>query len=129
MALPFESGTVDVVSIAFGIRNVSEPRKAMDEFRRVLRPGGRLAVLEFSQPRNRFIRAINTAYTAHVMPFTASLIARDRSGAYRYLPRSVQTFMDTREMSAMMTDAGFSAVTAHPMNFGVCCVYLGRVSD
>jgi demethylmenaquinone methyltransferase/2-methoxy-6-polyprenyl-1,4-benzoquinol methylase len=129
MALPFESGTVDVVSIAFGIRNVSEPRKAMDEFRRVLRPGGRLAVLEFSQPRNRFIRAINTAYTAHVMPFTASLIARDRSGAYRYLPRSVQTFMDTREMSAMMTDAGFSAVTAHPMTFGVCCVYLARVSD
>lgn len=128
MALPFDDGAFDVVSIAFGIRNVSEPHKALSEFRRVLRPGGRLAILEFSQPRNPIIRAFNTFYTAHVMPFTASLIARDRSGAYRYLPRSVQTFMSAGEMTALMTGAGFANVTAHPMTFGVCATYLGRVS-
>lgn len=128
MALPFDDGAFDIVSIAFGIRNVIDPLKAVCEFRRVLRPGGRLAILEFSRPHNSVIRGFNTLYTAHVMPFTATLIARDRSGAYHYLPRSVQTFMSAREMTALMTGAGFAAVTAHPMTFGVCTAYLGRVS-
>jgi demethylmenaquinone methyltransferase/2-methoxy-6-polyprenyl-1,4-benzoquinol methylase len=128
MALPFDDGTFDVVSIAFGIRNVNDPRKALNEFRRVLRAGGRLMVLEFSRPRNAVIRVLNALYTSHVMPVTASLIARDHSGAYRYLPRSIQTFLSSQEMIAGIQGAGFATVTAHPMTFGVCTAYLGRVS-
>ena len=128
MSLEFDDRSFDVVSIAFGIRNVRDPAKALAEFRRVLRPGGRLIVLEFSQPRNPVMRAINSFYCSRVMPFTATLIARDRSGAYRYLPRSIETFLSPKEMISQMTGAGFESVTAHPMTFGVCTAYLGRVS-
>ena len=67
--------SADVVSIAFGLRNVGDPVKALREFRRILRPGGRLVVLEFDEPRNPMIRALNRLYTHRVMPLTASLIA------------------------------------------------------
>ena len=127
-ALPFDDASFDLVSIAFGIRNVSDPQLALREFRRVLRLGGRLVVLEFSQPRNPIVRAFNRFYSSRVMPVTASLIARDRSGAYRYLPRSIQTFLSSQEMVASIQGAGFSTVTAHPMTLGVCTAYLGRVS-
>jgi demethylmenaquinone methyltransferase/2-methoxy-6-polyprenyl-1,4-benzoquinol methylase len=126
MALPFEDRSFDIVSIAFGIRNVSDPQKALQEFRRVLRSGGRLVILEFSQPHNAMVRAINTLYCSHVMPFTASLIARDRSGAYRYLPRSVQTFLSPDDLAAMMQTAGFQRIATHPMTFGVCTTTIGR---
>ena len=128
MSLPFDDASFDVVSIAFGIRNVSDPSAALREFKRVLRPGGRLAVLEFSRPRNFIVRALNGLYTTHIMPLTASLIAGDRSGAYRYLPRSIQTFHTSDEMIGNIRDVGFSDVTPHSMTFGVCTAYLGRVS-
>ncbi|MHC5001969.1 MAG: bifunctional demethylmenaquinone methyltransferase/2-methoxy-6-polyprenyl-1,4-benzoquinol methylase UbiE [Planctomycetota bacterium] len=125
MDLPFEDGRFDVVSIAFGIRNVTDPARAIAEFHRVLRPGGRLAVLEFSEPENRLLRAMNRIYTTRVMPVTATWLARDRTGAYRYLPRSVDTFLDRRQMSRTIADAGFDEVRGHPMTFGVCVCTLG----
>jgi demethylmenaquinone methyltransferase/2-methoxy-6-polyprenyl-1,4-benzoquinol methylase len=85
---------VDVVSIAFGIRNVAQPERAMAEFFRVLRPGGRLIILEFSLPTNGLLRGMYNFYFKHIMPRTATLIARDKSGAYKYLPRSVNTFIN-----------------------------------
>ena len=127
MALPHEDASFDVVSIAFGIRNVADPRPAMAEFRRVLRPGGRLVILEFSRPRNPILGALSDVYCRRVMPVTAAWLARDRSGAYRYLPRSVSTFADRRALVEMMVAAGFSSITEHPMTFGVCVGYLGHV--
>lgn len=125
--LPFDDASFDIVSIAFGIRNVDHPARAIAEFRRVLRPGGRLVVLEFSQPRNRLLRAMNNLYCRHIMPWSATLIARDRSGAYRYLPRSVDTFLDRQHLADLMEEAGFTAVTQHEQTFGVCTISRGIV--
>ena len=120
MAMPFQDETFDVVSIAFGIRNVAEPDRAFAEFARVLRPGGRCVVLEFAEPRNPLLRIGNALYCRHIMPLTASLIARDRSGAYRYLPRSIQTFLDPVALRRRIEAAGFQIQRQVPMTFGVC---------
>lgn len=125
MDLPVEDQSVDVVSIAFGIRNVADPQKALQEFGRVLKPGGRLVILEFSLPRNRILLGCYNFYFHHIMPRTASWIARDRSGAYQYLPRSVCTFIDRENMTQMMQEAGFSQITVKPMTFGIAVGYVG----
>jgi len=127
MNLPFADASFDVVSIAWGIRNVSDPSKALREFRRVLRPRGRLCILEFSEPRNRFVRVVNRVYCGRIMPWTATLIARDRSGAYRYLPRSVADFPSPPEFARMIEQAAFPAPALHPLTFGVCTIYLARL--
>lgn len=127
MALPFDDASFDVVSIAFGIRNVVDPARALVEFRRVLRPGGRLVVLEFSRPRSPIIGAVSDFYTRRIMPWTATLISADRSGAYRYLPCSVATFLDREAMVSAIATAGFGAVVQRPLTFGVCVCYRGVV--
>lgn len=123
MALPFEDASFDVVSIAFGIRNVAEPARAIREFRRVLRPGGRLAVLELSRPRLAPLAWFNDFYCGQIMPRTATLISGDRSGAYRYLPRSVGTFLSREAMATMIEDAGFGKTRTRVMTLGVCVCY------
>ncbi|MCA9283782.1 MAG: bifunctional demethylmenaquinone methyltransferase/2-methoxy-6-polyprenyl-1,4-benzoquinol methylase UbiE [Phycisphaerales bacterium] len=120
MNLAFPDRSFDVVSIAFGLRNVAEPARALREFHRVLRPGGRLVVLEFSEPRQPIVAALNRIYSGRVMPLTATLLARDRSGAYRYLPRSVQTFASAEALAAMVREAGFEVRRQKAMTFGVC---------
>lgn len=128
MALELPDACADVVTIAFGLRNVSEPTRALSEFRRILRPGGRLVVLEFDEPKNSLIRALNRLYTHRIMPWTASLLARDRSGAYRYLPRSVETFLDRDRLRKAVLDAGFSAVDQKELTFGTCVLTRGCVA-
>ena len=127
-SLPFPDASADVVSIAFGIRNVQDIPTALKEFRRILRPGGRLVILEFSKPTNPLIRAVNDFYTGKIMPITATLISGDKSGAYKYLPKSVDTFISRERMVQMMADAGFASITQHPMTFGVCVCYRGVVA-
>ena len=124
MDLDVPSESVDVVSIAFGLRNVMIPEKALAEFRRVLKPDGKLLILEFSEPTNPLIRGCNRLYTNHIMPITASLIARDRSGAYRYLPKSVETFLSREAIESALKTSGFPNVRQIPMTFGVCVAYL-----
>jgi demethylmenaquinone methyltransferase/2-methoxy-6-polyprenyl-1,4-benzoquinol methylase len=126
MNLPFDDESFDIVSIAFGIRNVADPARAIAEFYRVLRPGGRVVILEFDEPRNPLIRLGNDLYTKHIMPMTATLIARDRSGAYRYLPKSVETFMKREAMQSALRQAGFGELKARPMTFGVCVCHVGK---
>lgn len=123
MALPFDDRSFDVLSIAFGIRNVAEPPKALAEFRRVLRPNGRLVILEFDTPRFPPARWASKLYTDRIMPLTATLVARDTSGAYRYLPRSVSTFMTRGQLNGAITDAGFLNTRNLPQTFGICTIY------
>jgi len=122
MNLDLPDASVDVVSIAFGLRNVSDPAIAIGEFYRVLRPGGRLIVLEFSNPKFAPYRWLNAIYCQRIMPITASLIARDRSGAYRYLPKSVATFLTPEALAAMLSAQGFSSITAHTQSFGIATI-------
>lgn len=127
MALEFGDASFDLVSIAFGIRNVADPPRALREFRRVLKPGGRLVVLEFTQPPNRVMRALNGFYCRHVMPRTAAVIAGDQAGAYRYLPRSVDTFLHHDQLAEALREAGFTVVHQELLTFGVVAVTVGRV--
>ena len=123
LALPLPDACADVVSIAFGIRNVQDPARALQEFHRILRPGGRVIILEFSLPTNPLLRALYNFYFRRVLPVTATLISRDRTGAYRYLPESVNTFLGREQMATMMRDAVFTQVEQLPMTFGVCVCY------
>ncbi|MEX2214214.1 MAG: bifunctional demethylmenaquinone methyltransferase/2-methoxy-6-polyprenyl-1,4-benzoquinol methylase UbiE [Phycisphaeraceae bacterium] len=125
MRLPLPDACVDIVSIAFGIRNVTDPAKAVGEFLRVLRPGGRLIILEFSLPRNFLLRGMYNFYFKHIMPRTATWISRDKSGAYKYLPRSVNTFINRETMITMMNDAGFGEVMHKTLTFGIAVIYRG----
>ncbi len=123
--LPMDDESVDVVSIAFGIRNVADPAQALREFYRVLRPGGRLVILEFNQPTNGIVRLGYNFYFRHVMPRTAALVAGDRSGAYRYLPRSVSTFLDRPATLNLMCETGFTHTRSWPLTLGIAVIYRG----
>jgi demethylmenaquinone methyltransferase/2-methoxy-6-polyprenyl-1,4-benzoquinol methylase len=124
-SLPLPDEFADVVSIAFGIRNVADPGAAIREFFRVLKPGGRLVILEFSLPTNPILRGIYNFYFRSILPRTATLISGDKTGAYKYLPESVNTFVGREQMMRMMRDAGFQRVEQFAMTFGVCVCYRG----
>ena len=123
--LPLADDSCDVVSIAFGIRNVADPAAAIREFCRVLKPDGRLIILEFSLPTNPVLRALYNLYFRKILPRTATLISGDKTGAYKYLPESVNTFIGREQMMQMLRDAGFQRVEQFPMTFGVCVCYRG----
>lgn len=123
MALPQADASVDVVSIAFGIRNVQEPDRALAEFARVLRPGGRLVILEFDTPRFGPVRWFNCWYSGWLMPRTATLLSGDRSGAYRYLPRSIESFYSRGQMLEAIGRAGFAEARARSLSMGICACY------
>lgn len=127
--LPFEPACFHVVSIAFGIRNVADPSLAMREFARVLRPGGRLVILEFGRPSWAPLRLINDFYCGWIMPRTATWISGDRSGAYKYLPRSVGTFMTPDELAARAASAGLVEHSRRSLTFGVCACYVFLKSE
>ena len=125
MALPLPDQSADIVAIAFGIRNVADPDKALHEFARILRPNGRLVILEFAQPPNPIIRRLYNFYFQKIMPITATFISRDKTGAYKYLPESVNTFITPQTMQNKMQQAGFANVVAKPLSFGICVCYKG----
>jgi len=123
--LAFPDATFDVVSIAFGIRNVADPLKALSEFARVLKPGGRLVILEFDRPSFAPVRWFNDFYCGWVMPRTATLISGDKSGAYKYLPKSVGSFMPRATLCTRIAEAGFEAVVSTGLSLGICVCYRG----
>jgi demethylmenaquinone methyltransferase/2-methoxy-6-polyprenyl-1,4-benzoquinol methylase len=124
MALPYADASFDIVSIAFGIRNVQRPDAAMAEFARVLRPGGRLIILEFDRPSSALVRWGNDLYTRHIMPRTATFISGDKSGAYKYLPKSVETFLTRHQLRDLALAKGFASARFTPLTFGVCICHV-----
>jgi demethylmenaquinone methyltransferase/2-methoxy-6-polyprenyl-1,4-benzoquinol methylase len=124
MQLPVGDNSIDFSMISFGIRNVVDPSKALSELCRVTKPGGRLAVLEFSLPRNKIIRPIYLVYFRRILPKLGGFISGDHS-AYSYLDKTVETFASGEEFCRMMLDAGFDEANANPMTFGTVTLYVG----
>jgi demethylmenaquinone methyltransferase/2-methoxy-6-polyprenyl-1,4-benzoquinol methylase len=123
-ALPYPEGCFDIASMAFGIRNVDDPLRCLREMARVVKPGGRVVVLEFGQPRGAF-GALFRAYSKGVMPLVGGLLTGNRA-AYEYLPRTAAQFPAGEKFLELMREAGcFSSCTAHPLTFGTAFVYLG----
>ncbi len=123
-ALPFRGAQFAVASIAFGIRNVDDPVRCLREMCRVVKPGGRVIVLEFGQPRGPF-GALFRTYSRHVMPLVGGLLTGNRS-AYEYLPRTAAKFPAGDRFLGLMNEAGcFAKCEAHPLTFGTAFVYVG----
>lgn len=125
MGLPVVSASADAAMIAFGIRNVVDPLAACREIRRVLRPGGRLAVLEFAMPTAPVMRSLYAWYFRNVLPRVGRVVSR-HSDAYDYLPASVGTFFAPDEFSALVRSAGFDDVRAVPLTLGIVYLYVAR---
>lgn len=124
MKLPVADESVDVASIAFGIRNVMEPQRVLNEFFRVLKKGGRAVVLEFGNPKGA-MGWIYQFYFKKVLPVTATWISGDKTGAYKYLPKSVNTFVEPEGILEMMKKAGFGDVRTNRLTMGVCACSVG----
>jgi demethylmenaquinone methyltransferase/2-methoxy-6-polyprenyl-1,4-benzoquinol methylase len=122
--VPLADASCDAVTIGFGIRNVAEPDLALAEIARVLRPGGRLAILEFGQPRIPGIRTLYDWYFRYLLPFIGKLVSKHDS-AYSYLPASVGTFPPPPEFCRRIAAARFSRVRAVPLTFGIVYLYVG----
>lgn len=122
-ALPFADGAFDAVSIAFGIRNVPDRLRGLSEMARVTRPGGRVAVLELSEPRGGVLGPLARFHVHTVVPYVGALL----SGAqeYRYLQRSIAAFPPADEFAQMMERAGLRVLEQIPLTFGVCHLYVG----
>jgi len=121
MNLPFENGRFDVLTVAFGLRNMESWDGALKEFARVLRPSGHLLVLDFSTPPPPF-RGIYRFYLHHILPRLASLLT-GRKSAYEYLGASIEQFPQGEKMIALLNGAGFSSTQAHPLTFGVVTIH------
>ena len=124
LELPFGDGAYSLVSCAFGVRNFQDLDASLAEFLRILVPGGRVVILEFSRPRHRWVRWAYELYSVRLMPWAATWVSGDRTGAYRYLPQSVLSFPDSAEMTERLHGAGFDRVESHRLTFGVVTVYL-----
>lgn len=123
LRLPLEGGQFDALTIAFGLRNMVDKPAALAEFARVLRPGGRVAILEFSQPPNPLVRALYDFYSFTVLPQVGRLISG--SDAYLYLAQSIREFWGPGELAQRLVHAGFKEVRAIPLMMGVVYLHVG----
>ncbi|MCB9880890.1 MAG: bifunctional demethylmenaquinone methyltransferase/2-methoxy-6-polyprenyl-1,4-benzoquinol methylase UbiE [Planctomycetes bacterium] len=126
--LPFDDGEFDVATVAFGIRNVHDPRVGLADMRRVVKPGGRVFVLEFSKPKTRLVGPAYLWYFRKVLPRLGRILApaTRRHEAYDYLPESVLRFPEREEFVRLMQDAGLEDARFEPLTFGIASLYEGR---
>ena len=124
MALPFEDDSFDVYTISFGIRNVTDPQKALSEAYRVLKPGGRLMVLEFSHIPNNLLQWFYDKYSFNVIPRLGQIIASDRS-SYQYLVESIRKFPKQEPFMKLVNAAGFENTKFRNLTMGVACLHSG----
>ena len=123
-SLPFEDNSFDVVTIAFGLRNVTDKPRALESMLRVLKPGGRLLVLEFSKPQNELLSRVYDGYSFRVLPALGRLVAGD-SDSYRYLAESIRMHPDQETLKEMMVEAGFNRCEFYNMTGGIVAVHRG----
>lgn len=123
--LSFDDGSFDGVTIAFGIRNVVDRGAALAEMARVIRPGGRVAILEGNEPRGGLTSPFARFHLRHIVPRLGAWLSGQRE--YRYLQTSIAAFPPSEEFAAMMRRRGFEDVVVRPLTFGAVCLYVGRV--
>jgi len=124
-ALPFAENMFDAVTVAFGVRNFEHLEKGLSEMFRVLKPGGKAVILEFSIPQNRIFRSVYFFYFLRILPFAGRLISKDAQ-AYSYLPDSVQSFPHGVEFKEKLENCGFEEVTIRQLTLGIASVYSGK---
>lgn len=125
LALPFGAGEFDAVTMSFGLRNMKDPRKALKELYRVLKPGGRVVICEFSTPQRALLRAGYSAYLKHVMPRVVGL-ASSNPDAYRYLAESIEDWPDQVTLSQWLRGAGFTRVAYRNLTSGIVALHRGH---
>lgn len=126
MEMPFESDHFQIVSAAFGLRNVADTDQGLREMTRVCKPGGQVAVLEFSTPRRQPIRGAYQWYFKNILPRIGQALARNDSSAYSYLPDSVSEFPDYEALVERMIGAGLKSARFMPLTFGIATLYIGN---
>ena len=122
--LRFPDNSFDRVTVAFGVRNFENREKGLREMLRVLKPGGKLVILELSVPSNAFMRWLFNLYFLHILPLIGGSISGDKA-AYRYLPASVLNFPGKKEFSGILRDCGYAAVSHKAFTLGICRMYVG----
>lgn len=123
-AIPFSDNTFDSATIAFGIRNVVDRFAGLKEMNRVLKTGGRVVILEFSNPKSKFFKALYNFYFLKILPVIGGLFSQ--FNAYKYLPDSVLEFPSQKEFEEIMAEAGFSNICHHILTLGIATVYVGE---
>jgi demethylmenaquinone methyltransferase/2-methoxy-6-polyprenyl-1,4-benzoquinol methylase len=126
LQLPVRDASLDLITIAFGFRNLANYRSGLLELRRVLRPGGVLAILEFSQPPNPAFARLYNWYSRYVLPKVGAAVS-GAPQAYTYLPQSVSKFPGPEELAGMMSDCGFAQVSFERLTFGIVALHIGRM--
>ncbi len=126
LILPFLDNTFDVVSVGFGIRNVSDLEMGIREMTRVAAPGGRVVILEFTQPVNPLFRSLYYFYFTKVLPFIGNLISRNKDDAYGYLPRSVMKFPNCDALKKVMEQCGLTDVHFQRKTLGIVAIHVGK---
>jgi demethylmenaquinone methyltransferase/2-methoxy-6-polyprenyl-1,4-benzoquinol methylase len=125
-ALPFPAAAFDLVTVAFGLRNIADTQAGLAEMARVCKPGGTLAILEFSMPRQQLIRSAYLWYFRRVLPWIGNTVARNRSDAYSYLNQSVEEFPSGSALAGLVSGAGFDRVEMIPLTFGIATLTVAR---
>lgn len=124
--LPFEDNRFQIVSVAFGLRNVTDTERGIREMMRVCQPGGRVAILEFSMPTNPLFNVFYRNYFKYVLPRIGQLFARNKQSAYEYLPASVSEFPYGKALADKLTGCGLINVKWTPLTFGIATLYIGH---
>jgi demethylmenaquinone methyltransferase/2-methoxy-6-polyprenyl-1,4-benzoquinol methylase len=125
LRLPLRDGSLDLITVAFGFRNLANYQAGLVEMRRVLKPGGVAAILEFSQPRNAAFAALYNFYSRRILPLIGWTLTGSLD-AYRYLPESVRKFPSAEQLAAQMRDAGFATVEFERMTGGIVALHVGK---
>ncbi len=121
--LPFANDTFDAITVAFGVRNFEHLEQGLTEMLRVLKPGGKLAVLEFSQPKNKLFRSLCNFYNHVIVPGAGKLFAKNKD-AYDYLNKSAQVFPEREHFTNILSQTGYAQVAFKPLSLGICCRYI-----